>query len=72
MKKALFGVLVAGAIAATSALGSTGVANAGCTVNVGRCSNGSCTVNVGTCADGGNCTVTVGRCDDGDTDLVAL
>ena len=67
VKKAIFGILLAAA-----AFGSASVAEAGCTVNVGRCSNGDCKVNVGTCADGGSCTVTVGRCDDGETALVAL
>ncbi len=67
MKKAILGIILAGA-----AFVPAHVAEAGCTVNVGRCSAGNCKVNVGTCADGGNCTVTVGRCDNGETDLVAL
>ncbi len=71
MKKALAGVLAAGAVAVTM-FGTAGTASAHCTVNVGRCSAGHCQVNVGTCSDGGECVVTVGRCDNGETDLVAL
>lgn len=65
-------LVVSAGIAVTSVTGTTAVTQAGCTVNVGRCSNGNCKVNYGTCEDGGDCAVTVGRCDNGDSDVVAL
>lgn len=71
MKKALLG-LAACALAAVATTGASFTTQAGCTVNVGRCSNGNCKVNYGTCEDGGDCTVTIGHCDSTESDLVAL
>lgn len=70
--RTLLGIAMSAAVVLTSAGASAPIPQAGCTVNVGRCSNGNCKVNYGTCEDGGDCVVTVGRCDNGESDLVAL
>jgi hypothetical protein len=67
-----FALGLAAAFASAAFSTAPATVQAGCTVNVGRCTGGDCLINYGTCAEGGRCTVTIGYCGSGRSDLVAL